>query len=456
MSDVDFNIKLTFREESVYVVVEKNKLNYEEIQNQFVKKFDYFVPEKSKIQWRDQDGDWILWKKDDVDSVNIIKSMANKDQILNFRGGSIDQVLENINGGDSVSVKTLVKSYNHALYENRNMAERGIQLDIIRHIMIVTKPSDHKLIDYTREVATWLIGSYHQIHVYVDHNFKNNYESMISEHEEYKKRIHFWSANDEHENIDLIVTLGGDGTVLFSSWMFQRDVPPLLSFHLGSLGFLTQFDFDNHRRVLRNVIEEGSVHVSVRMRLNCSIYRNNKKENESQSENIDFSSQLNSKPSESFQVLNELCIDRGDAGNMLEMILRMDGCVITSIWADGLIIATSTGSTAYSLSAGGSLVHPDQNSILITPIAPHTLTARPMIIPGFKKISISVPFTSRISGWVSFDGRNRTSLAFDDTIVVTASTYPLLSICRKDPYKDWFHGLNQILNWNHRVPQRPA
>ncbi|CAB4438390.1 unnamed protein product [Rhizophagus irregularis] len=454
MSDVasKLDIKLTFREESVYVVIEKNKLNYEEIQNQFIKKFEHFVPEKCKIQWKDRDCDWILWEKDDaddVDSIKIIKSMANYNQnILNFRGVIIDHVLENINGGDTLSVKALVKSYNHALNENRNMAERGIQLDIIRHIMIVTKPSDHRLIDSTREVAIWLIESYHQIHVYIDHNFKNDYESVISEHENYKNRIHFWSTNETRENIDLIVTLGGDGTVLFSSWMFQRDVPPLLSFHLGSLGFLTLFDFDDHRRVLRNVIEEGGVRINVRMRLNCSIYRNNKKE----TDNIDF----NSEPSESFQVLNELYIDRGDAGNMLEMILCMDGCQITSIWADGLIMATSTGSTAYSLSAGGSLVHPDQNSILITPIAPHTLTARPMIIPGFKKISISVPFTSRISGWVSFDGRNRTSLALGDTIVVTASTYPLLSICRKDPYEDWFRGLSQILNWNHRIPQRPT
>jgi NAD+ kinase len=201
------------------------------------------------------------------------------------------------------------------------MAEQGIQLDIIRHIMIVTKPRDHSLINYTRELATWLIGSYHQIHVYVDHKFKNNYESEFSEHEEYKNRIHYWSTDDKHDNIDLIVTLGGDGTVLFSSWMFQRDVPPLLSFHFGSLGFLTLFDFDDHRRVLRNVIEEGGVRVNVRMRLNCSIYRNNKKENGFQPENNDFSSQLNSEPSESFQVLNDLCIDRGDAGNMLEMRL---------------------------------------------------------------------------------------------------------------------------------------
>jgi NAD+ kinase len=190
--------------------------------------------------------------------------------------------------------------------------------------MIVTKPGEQKLIDYTQEVVNWLIESYHQIHVYIDCACKNQYEIMIAEHEEYKRRIHFWNKHDSKpENIDLIITLGGDGTILFSSWMFQNDTPPLLSFHLGSLSFLTVFDFNDHRRVLRHVIEKGDVHVNVRMRLKCSIYRNNKKENESKLENNKFNNCEigDGENPECYQVLNELCIDRGDAGNMLELML---------------------------------------------------------------------------------------------------------------------------------------
>ena len=208
-------------------------------------------------------------------------------------------------------------SYNRTLDETRKMSGQIIQLDIIRHIMIVTKPGDQKLIDYTREVATWLVESYHQVHVYLDCNCKNQYEVMTAEHKDHEHRFHFWNENDVgNEKIDLIVTLGGDGTILFSSWMFQRDMPPLLSFHLGSLGFLTAFDFNNHRRVLRNIIEKGDVRVNIRTRLKCSIYRNNKKEDGHEISNCDIQ-----ESSESFQVLNELCIDRGDAGNMLEVML---------------------------------------------------------------------------------------------------------------------------------------
>jgi len=188
-----------------------------------------------------------------------MKSVANDNQnIPKFRAVIIDH-LDTIDGRDAISVRALVNSYNLTLNKSRKMAEQIIQLDIIRHIMIVTKPGEQKLNDYTREVVTWLMESYHQIHVYIDCNCKSNqYEIMIAEHEEYKCRFHFWNGNDPKlENIDLIITLGGDGTILFSSWMFQHDIPPLLSFHLGSLGFLTAFDFNDHRRVLRNIIEKG-------------------------------------------------------------------------------------------------------------------------------------------------------------------------------------------------------
>ncbi|CAG8481796.1 2585_t:CDS:2 [Funneliformis caledonium] len=442
------NLKLTFRGESTYVIIKENELNFDQVKHQFSKEFETFDSEKCKIEWKDQDNDWIIWKRDDDSLNNILKNVAKNDQnTLKF------QAIETINGRDSLSTKALIRRYINMLDETRDTAERIVQLDIMRHIMIITKP-EQKLANYTREVTTWLIESYHQIHVYVDRNFMNVFE-MIAEREEYQRQLHFWNANDvKSDNIDLIITLGGDGTILYSSWMFQSDMPPLLSFHFGSLGFLTVFDFNNHRRVLRNVIDGGGVRVNVRSRLKCSIYRNHKKVNESNNiEGVD-GLEISQSP-EIFHVLNDLCIDRGDAGNMLEILLFLDGCQITSIWADGLVLATCTGSTAYSLSAGGSLVHPDQNAILITPIAPHTLTARPMIIPGFKEIRVCVPSTSRITGWVSFDGRNRISLDRGDSIVVTASLHPLLTICSEGPYKDWFRGLSKILSWNERVPQRP-
>jgi len=201
----------------------------------------------------------------------------------------------------------------------RDTAERIIQLDIIRHIMIVTKPGEQRLVDSTKQVTTWLIESYHQIHLYIDRNYMN--EMMIVEHEGFKHRLHFWDANDvKPDNIDLIITLGGDGTILYSSWMFQSGIPPLLSFHFGSLGFLTVFDFNNHRRVLRNVIEGGGVHVNVRMRLKCFIYRNNEQTNESKSNEISNFKKISKSP-ETFQVLNDLCIYRGAVGGNTSIYL---------------------------------------------------------------------------------------------------------------------------------------
>ncbi|CAI2167246.1 2529_t:CDS:2 [Funneliformis geosporum] len=312
------NLKLTFRGETIYVTIKENELNFDKVKYHFKKGFDTFDSEKCKIEWKDQDNDWVTWKRDDEYLNNILKNVAKDNQnILKFQAIVFD-LPETINVQDSLSIKSLIKRYIHMLDEARDAAEQIVQLDIIRHIMIITKP-EQKLANYTREVTTWLIESYHKIHVYVDRNFVNVFE-MIADREEYKRQLHFWNATDvKFDNIDLMITLGGDGTILYSSWMFQSDMPPLLSFHLGSLGFLTVFDFNNHRRVLRNVIDGGGVHVNVRSRLKCSIYRNHKKGNES---NIDgVNCQEISKSPEIFQVLNDLCIDRGDAGNMLEILL---------------------------------------------------------------------------------------------------------------------------------------
>ncbi|RKP25533.1 ATP-NAD kinase-like domain-containing protein, partial [Syncephalis pseudoplumigaleata] len=118
-------------------------------------------------------------------------------------------------------------------------------------------------------------------------------------------------------------------------------------------------------------------------------------------------------------------------------------------------IATATGSTAYSLSANGSLVHPEKNSMLVTPICPHTLTCRPMIIPGTKRLRIAVSHNSRSSAWASFDGRHRIGLKRGDSIVITASQHPVITVSRENQSIDWFTSLREVLNWNERKTQKP-
>lgn len=115
-------------------------------------------------------------------------------------------------------------------------------------------------------------------------------------------------------------------------------------------------------------------------------------------------------PMQTYHVLNEIIVDRGPSSNMSMLELFGDERHLTTVQADGLCIATATGSTAYSLSAGGTLTHPDMQCTLVTPICPHTLSFRPMLLPSSISIRIVVPFGSRHSAYCRFDGRNRIEL----------------------------------------------
>lgn len=127
---------------------------------------------------------------------------------------------------------------------------------------------------------------------------------------------------------------------------------------------------------------------------------------------------------------------------------------MTTAQADGLCISTPTGSTAYSLSAGGSLVHPEIPAILISPICPHTLSFRPMLLPDSMELRIAVPYNSRSTAWASFDGRGRVELKQGDHIKVTASRYPFPTICAENQSVDWFESISRTLKWNERQRQK--
>eukprot|EP00835_Amoeboradix_gromovi_P003914 NODE_278_length_11936_cov_0.473644.p3 type:complete len:331 gc:universal NODE_278_length_11936_cov_0.473644:6810-5818(-) len=251
--------------------------------------------------------------------------------------------------------------------------------------------------------------------VYVERKHK---EMLAAHVENAICRINYYSVTP---NCDLIITLGGDGTVLYASWMYQRVVPPIIAFHLGSLGFLTVFNFNEHNEIMNKIWSGTGVKVSMRMRLQCQVHKTvvprqsrapsvtrNKSQSSkrrSQSESISHSltslsisptvkssySELsppsplqslrilasslqgNENYDDTLHVLNEVVIDRGPCPFLTTLEVWGDGVLLTICQADGLVVSTPTGSTAYSLSAGGSLCHPDVNAILVTPICAHTL-----------------------------------------------------------------------------------
>ncbi|KAK9447123.1 NAD kinase [Limtongia smithiae] len=345
----------------------------------------------------------------------------------------------------------------------------------VRKIVIVTKLWDRETVAYTKQFVEWLLA-YHEGHkqytVYVEEVLKDNedfdFEGLMKAHESRQDRLRWWSPDlcKEHPQMfDLVVTLGGDGTVLYTSRLFQRIVPPVLSFNLGSLGFLTKFEYTKHDKIMRKLLTEGVV-VSLRMRFECTVMKSRKQpDQESDTKRMiyrDLSRELldmvetdvSHEPLSTYSILNDIVVDRGPNGTMCTAELYVDDEHITTIEADGLVIATPTGSTAYSLSAGGSLVHPDIPGMLLSPICAHSLSFRPLIVPDNVVLRIGVPYDARTSAWCSFDGKDRVELFQGDYITISASRFPFPMIQNRKLGSDWFESLSTTLSWNQRKHQK--
>jgi len=156
----------------------------------------------------------------------------------------------------------------------------------------------------------------------------------------------------------------------------------------------------------------------------------------------------------SFLVLNEVVVNRGTSQYLCNLDLFLEGRQITSVQGDGLIISTPTGSTAYAVAAGASMVHPDVPSILIAPICPHSLSFRPIIVPAGVELKFSVSKNSRGSAWVSFDGSSSKEIHQGDIVSVRTSIHPTPCVCRNNPFDDWFDSLSTCLHWNSRETQK--
>lgn len=156
----------------------------------------------------------------------------------------------------------------------------------------------------------------------------------------------------------------------------------------------------------------------------------------------------------SVECLNEVLCHRGPSGHLTKLDVGVDGENVTMVQGDGLILATPTGSTAYSLAAGGSMVHPSVPAILLTPVCPHSLSFRPVLLPDSACVTLSVPESARNPVCVTVDGKDFCELSWGDSIQVCVSPFPLPTICRTTETKDWFVSVQEALQWNLRAEQK--
>ncbi|KAI0459828.1 ATP-NAD kinase-like domain-containing protein [Xylaria acuta] len=368
----------------------------------------------------------------------------------------------------------------------------------VENIFLLTKPYDEDLIPKTRELAKWLLSKDRSVRytIYIQDTLKGNkrfdlpglIEELRSEYieaaemdqdtpsEAMGRRIRFWAEDmcrKRPHTFDFIITLGGDGTVLYASWLFQRIVPPVLSFALGSLGFLTKFDFNEYQQSLTTAFTVG-VTVSLRLRFEGTIMRSQERKNalastqdvngDSAPSRRDLVEELigeekeddhTHKPDGTYEILNEIVIDRGPNPTLASIEVFGDDEHFTSVLADGICVSTPTGSTAYNLAAGGSLCHPENPVMLVTAICAHTLSFRPIILPDTIVLRLGVPYDSRTSSWASFDGRKRIELEPGDYVTISASRFPFASVQPQGRRsEDWVNSISGKLGWNTRQRQK--
>jgi len=226
---------------------------------------------------------------------------------------------------------------------------------------------------------------------------------------------------------DLILVLGGDGTLLAAARHAHGREVPILAVNLGSLGFLTAVTVGELYDSLEEIIN-GKHQVEYRKMLRIHVVR--------RGEIV-----------ESYHALNDAVLNKGAISRMLDFEAYVDGQFLTLIKADGVIVSTPTGSTAYSLAAGGPIVHPSVEAFLVTPICPHTLTNRPVLVPDSSRVEIVLK-TEAESVYLTVDGQVGLELHHEDRVVCELSPSRIGLV--RPSYKGFFEVLRTKLRWGER------
>jgi NAD+ kinase len=290
----------------------------------------------------------------------------------------------------------------------------GVSGELMKRIGIFAKRNHPDAAALAREVALWLEARGLQIEVE---------ESLATDME--------WRAGIPGklipEVVDLVIVLGGDGTLISVARLIGKLEKPIFGVNLGSLGFLTEITRSELFPVLEEVIA-GRFSVSRRMMLEAVVRRGEA--------NIG-----------NFMVLNDVVINKGALARIIDMEAEVDDSYLTTFKADGLIIATPTGSTAYNLAAGGPIVYPGLECLVISPICPHMLTNRPIIVSDRSVVRVEVKFQDEDVVFTA-DGQVGMPLQGGDVVEVRRSNCRTLLV--RSPSKDYFQVLRTKLRWGER------
>ncbi|MBN1878795.1 NAD(+)/NADH kinase [bacterium] len=287
----------------------------------------------------------------------------------------------------------------------------------IRAIALFLKPDVPEIVILARDVVAWLRNR--AVQVLVTHTVLEQLDSEADG---------VIAGNDHNlSDVDLAVVLGGDGTIL---WVARRVAPfdiPVLSFNMGHLGFLAAYPAAEVYSRLEKVLS-GDFCTEERMMLAAEHFRGGTR-------------------LQSYIALNDVVVNKQLSPRLIQLETCVNDNLINTYLCDGLIISTPTGSTAYSLSAGGPIMLPELKAVVMTPICPHMLTNRPIVMNSNYRISIRLISRDR-KAFLTVDGQTGSSMSFEDTVTVFASPYKARIVTNEET--PFFEVLRRKLTWGHR------
>lgn len=270
---------------------------------------------------------------------------------------------------------------------------------------VVLNLSKQKAITCAREIAILMLA--------------NNAEVlMLSEYRELFKGIQITyidNIEELFESADIAITVGGDGTIIHAAKYSARQNTPLIGVNVGRLGFAAEVEPDETESLLR--ILKGDYQIESRILLDVEVIKNGK--------------------SRHYLAVNDAIIARGQLSKIVDLKLSLDGEEIANYRADGLLFATPTGSTAYSLSAGGPIIAPQMDCLMMTPVCPHSLFSRSVLFSGESELSITVKIPSECCCVLTIDGEKNVDILAEDRVIIRKSELKLklISLYKRNFYK---------------------
>ncbi|MFP5519133.1 MAG: NAD(+)/NADH kinase [Bdellovibrionia bacterium] len=294
----------------------------------------------------------------------------------------------------------------------KNLKSKKLSLKSNNKIALVYRLRTQQAVNLAKELAQWLQHQNYQVYTAPEQKIVPGTKAL--------------TKNSELSKMGLVIVLGGDGTYLRAVRLLEGRQVPILGFNMGNLGFLTAHNADDTFKVVEATLK-GQMKTCPRSMLRAEIRKNGKARLQ-------------------VDALNDLVIERGPHSQLINLAIYSERFLVSEVKADGFIISSPSGSTAYNLAAGGPIMHPEAKAFVITPVAPHSLTSRPLIFPDDRNLEFRLEGTAKAQ--LIVDGQKMADIQKDDEVVVSRSPYDHWIVRALD--HNFFHLLREKLRFGDR------